>query len=187
MDPLHFGNQVIQTRNRAQKPGMDHAMLTRILVYRGQPSPAHDPESHARNQSQKARWEHDSRVTVQHRPLKYLYVYDGEGSPVVGGDGQRIIKGKREKGIDVLCALALVREALCPEIDVVILASQDTDLEPALDEALALNAAKIETVCWFDQAQPHRTRQLRPTGRRVWNTRLGETEFRNCWDTSGYP
>lgn len=37
VDPLHFGNQLISARNRAQRPGMDHAELAHLLVYRGQP------------------------------------------------------------------------------------------------------------------------------------------------------
>jgi hypothetical protein len=53
IDPLHFANQLIQTRNRMQKPGMDHASLSRVLVYRGLPSPEHDPKGYARNQAQR--------------------------------------------------------------------------------------------------------------------------------------
>jgi hypothetical protein len=37
------------------------------------------------------------------------------------------------KGVDVLVALALVREAADPNVGLVILASHDTDLAPALD------------------------------------------------------
>lgn len=86
-----------------------------------------------------------------------------------------------------MCALALVREARNEDVDLVILASHDSDLEPALDEALALGTAKVETFCWFDSTQRGSTRQLRPgNGRRVWNTRLGETEFGNCWDRNKY-
>lgn len=44
IDPVHFGNQLISARNRAQRPGMDHAVLTQMLVYRGQPSAEHDPK-----------------------------------------------------------------------------------------------------------------------------------------------
>lgn len=44
VDPVHFGNQLIMSRNRAQRPGMDHAVLSRVLVYRGQPSAEHDPK-----------------------------------------------------------------------------------------------------------------------------------------------
>ncbi|MGH3611579.1 MAG: hypothetical protein ACRDRK_02955 [Pseudonocardia sp.] len=107
---------------------------------------------------------------------------------MVGPDGKRVVESKAEKGIDVLCALAVVREAQRADVDLVILASHDSDLEPALDEALVLGSAKIETFSWHDPAQPHRIRQLRPgSGRRIWNTRLGETEFRNCWDLTKYP
>lgn len=89
--------------------------------------------------------------------------------------------------MDVLCALAVVREALLPDVDLVILASQDSDLEPALDEALLLGTAKIETFSWFDYDQRHRSRQLRPGGgRTIWNTRLTETEFQKCWDPTDY-
>jgi hypothetical protein len=77
-------------------------------------------------------------------------------------------------------ALAVVREVQRSDVDLVILASHDSDLEPALDEALALGLTKIETF-WYDPAQRHRIRQLRPgSGRTIWNTRLGETEFCNC-------
>lgn len=186
VDPVHFANQLIQARNRAQQQGMDRAEWTQVLVYRGHPSPEHDPDSYARNQAQKAHWERDSRVAVQHRPLKYFYAYDSAGNALLDSDGYRVVRGKREKGIDVLCALALVRESLKPDVDLVILASQDTDLEPALDEVIDLNRSKVETVCWFDKTQPTRTRQLRPARRRIWNTRLGETEFQNCWDRTNY-
>lgn len=187
VDPLHFGNQLIIARNRAQRAGMDHAVLSRVLVYRGQPSVEHDPKPYARNQAQKAHWERDQRVTVTHRPLKYRYEHDSEGRLLLGADGNKVVESKGEKGIDVLCALAVVREAQRADVDLVILASHDSDLEPALDEALALRSSKIETFSWYDPAQRHRIRQLRPgTGRSIWNTRLGESEFRNCWDLTNY-
>jgi hypothetical protein len=187
VDPMHFGNQLISVRNKAQRPGMDHAVLTRVLAYRGQPSAEHDPKPYARNQAQKAHWERDSRITVHHRPLKYRYERDIDGRPRLGPDGQKIVESKGEKGIDVLCALAVVREAQRDDVDLVILASHDSDLEPALDEAMAQRAAKIETFAWHDPNQRHRIRQLRPgNGRSVWNTRLGEIEFRNCWDLTKY-
>lgn len=187
IDPLLFANQLIAARNRAQRPGMAAAVLHRVLVYRGQPSAEHDPKPYARNQAQKAQWQRDRRVTVTLRPLKYRYERDETGRPVVDAAGKKMVQGKDEKGVDVLCALALVREARLTDVDLVILASQDSDLEPALDETLALNTAKVETFCWFDSTQPRRTRQLRPGGdRRVWNTRLTENEFRSCWDPTDY-
>ena len=121
------------------------------------------------------------------RPLKYKYVYDSNGNQLRDASGKRIVTGKQEKGIDVLCALAVVRQARDPDIDLVILASQDTDLEPSLDEAYSLATAKIETFCWFDRANPRLGRQLRLSTRKpIWNTRLGEAEMMNCIDRTNY-
>ncbi|MEN3360048.1 MAG: hypothetical protein V7637_4030 [Mycobacteriales bacterium] len=123
-----------------------------------------------------------------YRPLKYSYQRDSTGRLATGPDGKLIVAGKEEKGVDVLCALALVREAADPGVDLVILASSDSDLEPALDEALRLGSAKVETVSWHDPAQPGRRQQLRPTdrARRLWNTRLGENEFQRSRDLTNY-
>ena len=48
------------------------------------------------------------------------------------------------KGVDVLCALMLVDLARCGLYDVVVLASRDTDLAPALDNAARTGSAKVE-------------------------------------------
>lgn len=185
VDPLLFAQRLLAARNRAQRPGMDPAVLRRVLVYRGQPSAEHDPKPYARNQAQKAQWERDRRVRVTLRPLKYEYERDDTGEKIVGPDGKKVVTGKSEKGVDVLCALALVREARLDDVDLVILASQDSDLEPALDEALALDTAKVETFSWSDPSR--HTRQLRPGGgRRLWNTRLTEVEFQRCLDLTDY-
>jgi uncharacterized LabA/DUF88 family protein len=188
IDPLLYAAELLRVRNRAQRPGYEHAVLSRVLVYRGLPSPEHDPDSYARNLAQQAHWERDVRVRVTHRPLKYEYERDGEGAPVHGPDGKRIVLGKKEKGVDVLCALALVREAANPDVDLAILASQDSDLQPALDEALLLGTAKVETVNWYDPAQRYRCPQLCPEDhtQRLWNTRLGDTEFQRSWDRTLY-
>ncbi|OLF16588.1 hypothetical protein BU204_15370 [Actinophytocola xanthii] len=100
--------------------------------------------------------------------------------------GDKVFNGKREKGIDVLCALAVVTESLKSNVDLVILASADSDLAPALDQALDLGEAKIETTSWFDATRPRQSSQLRPTSRTVWNTRLGQSEFERCWDRNEY-
>jgi len=81
----------------------------------------------------------------------------------------------------------LVREARLPDADLVILASQDTDLEPALDEAIALDMAKVETFCWYNPEDRRRSKQIRPTSHTVWNTRLGEQAFKQTWDPTKYP
>ena len=93
----------------------------------------------------------------------------------------------REKGVDVLCALAAVREAEDPAIDLVILASSDSDLAPAIDEVRLRATAKIETFCWYDTLTG-RGYRLHPTDRTrpVWNTKLDEADFRASWDPTHY-
>jgi len=137
---------------------MDHALLSHVLVYRGQPSAEHDPRPYARNQAQKAHWERDQRVTVAHRPLKYRYERDTEGRLVLGADGRRVVESKGEKGIDVLCALAVVREAQRPDVDLVILASHDSDLEPCrahhLVPVVRRCAERRASPCYFSSSSP---------------------------------
>jgi len=188
VDPLLFAQQLLNTRNAIQRPGASRAVLRRVLVFRGQPSPVHDPAGYARSLAQRANWERDRRVTVTLRPLKYDYLRDQAGDFVTNSAGARLIAGgPREKGVDVLCALAAVREAQDPSTDLVILASSDTDLAPVLDEVRFLGTAKVETFCWFDPVAK-KGYQLHPTDRSrpVWNTRLTEREFRACWDPEVY-
>ncbi len=186
--PLHYANRLLHARNRNQRPGVGsvQAQLAQVLVYRGLPSPLHDSAHYNRSQAQKAEWERDLRVKVTLRPLKYEYQRDASGRKATDGGGAPIVTGKVEKGIDVLCALAVVREARLTSIDIVILASQDSDLEPALDEALSMTCAKVETSSWYDPVN-HSSRELRPSsGRKIWNTRLNANDFAAVRDTKTY-
>lgn len=188
VDPLHFANHLLHVRNSRQREGMAHAVLCYVDVYRGEPSPDHDPRAHARNQAQKAQWERDPRVSVTLRPLKYRYKRDAAGRALTDPvTGVKIPDGPpQEKGVDVLCALALVRRAMQQDVDVVVLASQDTDLIPAIDEVLSLGTAKMETFSWYSPKE--HCFQLRPTdpSRRIWNTRLNESNFLKCLDRTEY-
>lgn len=183
--PGMFATQLLRERNHRQKPGFVDAELARVLVFRGEPSPDHDPRDYARNQAQRATWQRDARVLVTLRPLKYDYQRAADGRPATTSDGRRIVTGKREKGVDVLCALAAVREAAKPDIDLVILASSDSDLAPVIDEVQLLGAAKIETTSWYD-ADLRVDRALRGAVRRVWNTRLNHQHFELVRDLNNY-
>jgi uncharacterized LabA/DUF88 family protein len=186
--PLLFANRLLQVRNQSQQPGHPNAVLLRVLVYRGVPSPEHDPKGCARNQAQKGQWERDPRVQVTLRPLKYQYARTAEGVVSTDSTGRKVVAGPpQEKGVDVLCALAAIREAQDPAMDMVILASSDTDLAPALDEVRRLGTAKVETSCWYNTKRPLGY-QLHPTNRSapVWNTRLDEESFRATWDRTHY-
>lgn len=128
------------------------------------------------------------RVEVTLRPLKYEYQRDASGRPATDHNGHRIVKGlPREKGVDVLCALAAVREAQDPATDLVILATSDSDLAPVLDEVRRLGSAKIETFCWYDRDSKVGYR-IHPGDRTkpVWNTQLDEQAFWSCRDPITY-
>ena len=184
--PSHFAAQLIRARNLTQSEGHAAAELARVLVYRGLPSAEHDPKPYARNLAQKNEWERDPKVVVTLRPLKYRYQRALDGRKATDANGVAIVAGKQEKGVDVLCALAMVREARNPGFDLVVLASQDSDLEPALDEAILLGTARIETASWFDSQNPRASREIRPSARRIWNTRLGAEVFRAAQDRRDY-
>jgi uncharacterized LabA/DUF88 family protein len=89
-------------------------------------------------------------------------------------------KPAREKGVDVLVALKVVRAALDPQFDVVILASHDTDLEPALEIAVGDGQAKIEPAGWSS------ARVLRPSGVRLWHTALSAADMLKARDRFNY-
>lgn len=185
--PLHYANQLIQARNKSQQGGRTLAHLERVLVYPGLPSAEHDPKPYARNLAQKTEWERDPRVKVTLRPLKYRYERTEDGRKATDPAGRPIIIERVEKGVDVLCALALIREASDPNIDLVILASQDTDLEPALDEALSLGTAKVETASWYDNVDRRASKEIRPRKpARIWNARLNVQAFMTCQDRKDY-
>lgn len=167
---------------------MPAAVLRQVEVFRGQPTAENDARGYARSLAQKAQWERDRRVTVTLRPLKYEYERDASGAHVHDASGNRIVVGSpREKGVDVLCALAAVRAAQDSAVDLVIIASSDTDLAPTIDEVRRLGTAKVETFCWWD-AHRRLGYRIHPTDRTrpVWNTQLPEEVFHACRDVTDY-
>ncbi|MFT3876916.1 MAG: NYN domain-containing protein [Propioniciclava sp.] len=178
IDPLLFSYELIKQRNARQRPGYSSAILQEVWVYRGLPSSEYDPDDNARSMAQQHHWERDRRVHVQLRPLRYRLERDATGRPMLDVNGNVTIVEKREKGVDVLCALAVVREAARQDIDLVILASHDSDLEPAIDEARELTQAKIETFRW--NSPDSFVYQLRSgdRSRPIWCTKLDERSFR---------
>ncbi|PIE27942.1 MAG: hypothetical protein CSA58_01640 [Micrococcales bacterium] len=190
-----FARELLRVRNANQKPGYPAANLADVWVYRGLPQSDYDPQQNAWNLAHKAEWEKNPRVHVIHRPLRYVPKYatysTQSGTGRAGGriatdaGGRRLYASRREKGIDVMCALAVVREAARDDIDLVILASHDSDLEPALDAAIAMRTAKIETARWDGSARKRFVKQLRTT-QRIWNTKLDHTSFERCIDPRSY-
>jgi len=165
--PLRFAEQVIAVRaGRQRDTTQQQAVLTAVRVFRGSPSNHNDPYAYGISQRQRSEWTRDARVQVVYRTLRYPPNWPT--SPA------------REKGVDVLVALKVVRAALDPQFDVVILASHDTDLEPALEIAVADRQAKIETAGWAG------ARVLRPSGVRLWHTALSVTDLERTRDRLNY-
>jgi hypothetical protein len=110
-------------------------VIDQVFVFRGNPSAQHESEANRRNQRQSSEWTRDRRVSIQQRPLKYPQDWPDTKA--------------REKGIDVMLAVSFVRAAILHLADVLILASRDTDLEPAIELANQVpNAPKIEVCNW---------------------------------------
>lgn len=186
VDPLLFSLELIKQRNLLMQPGFAKATLRDVWVYRGLPSSEYDPDDNARSLEQQHHWERDPRVHVTLRPLRYRLDRDATGRPLLDVNGNVTIVEKREKGVDVLCALAVIREATRPDIDLVVLASHDSDLEPAIDEGRVLGTAKIETFRWNSADGFVYQVRAGDRSRPVWCTKLDERSFRASWDLTPY-
>lgn len=191
--PVRFAEQTLLERNARQRAGYPPAELARVLVYRGRPIADFDSAQSSACQAQVRQWETDGAEVVL-RDLKYKFKLGADGHPIRNIHGKKEALGPgREKGIDVLVALACLREARSPDIDLVILASRDTDLVPVLDELIDLRTreprtAKIETVAWHDRAEGAiNYGHLKATGdRRQWNTNLDRAAFEASRDRNLY-
>lgn len=196
IEPMQFSRTAIAYRNKRQRPGYPSASLSRVKVFRGLPHADYDPAQHRRCMHMAANWR-QAGADVQLRDLKYEYQRDYAGRPILDENGKKIPMGvPREKGVDVLCALACVNAALDPGIDLVILASRDTDLVPVLDEihdrhSKDKSTARIETVSWYNSRWREEGAQnagsLRATlPRRIWNTNLDRQAYEASLDRTSY-
>lgn len=195
--PMQFAKRAIEERNFRQRAGHPHAELSHVIAYRGLPHVDHDWHQYPRAIDQAIQWRTDG-VHVQLRDLKYTYQRGADGQPIFGANGRKVPVGRPvEKGIDVLCALACIREAARPDIDLVVLASRDTDLVPVLDELHDFHAldpqryGRIETVSWFNTTWREEGTlsggSLVPTApRRIWNTNLDRACYEASLDRTDY-
>ena len=189
VQPLLFAQAMLKERNARQRPpdrGGRAAVLSRVLVYRGLPSADHDQVGNAMNLAQASEWTKDLRVHVTLRPLKYYYERDAAGNIRKEINGVGIYSRVAEKGVDVLCALAVLREAIRDDIDVVVLCSSDSDLAPAIEEGRLLNTAKIETFSWWNGAAKGKRGHWIKVAPPVWNTRLDEATYNQVIDRTTY-
>lgn len=176
IDPYRFACQLVLARASTNKQDDRVAEIARVEVFRGQPIMEDDPVTHQRNLEQAQRWirGHATTVDVHLRPLTYDWDYRGDRRVPIR-------ETRREKGVDVLCALTLVDMARSGLYDVVVLASRDRDLAPALDHADRAGRAKVEAAKWYDPAQLDSDGFLHTT-RRLWTTPMTKKHFQASRD-----
>lgn len=194
ISPMRFARTAVDQRNRNQRDGHPHGRLAAVRpvhAFRGLPHADYEPDQHRRATAQADLWRREGAI-VELRDLKYDYQRQADGRPATDIHERKIpILPGREKGVDVLVALTCLRQAQRNDVDVVILASRDTDLVPVLDTLLDMRhedpaVAKIETATWYNR--DHRNRgSLQPTsGRRVWNTPMDRACFEASLDRNDY-
>ena len=128
LDPSRYGNVRPRAfaQMLAQKQSADDR-LVHVGVYRGEPNPRKDPQTHGAHMRQREAWVKECGVDllrVRSRPLRYP-----PGRP--NSDAE-------EKGIDVQLAIDAMVMGLRDEYDLAILATTDTDLVPVVEGLVAL-------------------------------------------------
>ena len=162
--PARLADQIDASRLAHGREGS----ITRVYVFRGLPSATHEPRPNSWNQAQASEWRRDPRVIMRQRPLRYPRNWPTDKA--------------REKGIDVMLATSFVRAAILREADVLILASRDTDLAPALELAQAVqNPPIIEECVWAGSGRLPCELAQQP-----WCTFLGMGDFDASLDKRTY-
>ncbi|WP_423916797.1 NYN domain-containing protein [Candidatus Poriferisodalis sp.] len=149
--------------------------LDSVQVYRGQPGPRSSAKLRSAFAHQKADWEALDDVSVHTRPMRY---WPAGMHP----DGRQRWRAE-EKGVDVLLALHLALGAHNDLYDVAVVVSADTDLLPAVEEAVRLGK-RVETATWWAPPEPHKA--LRIPGRQLWNHYLDAGDFAAVRDDTDY-
>jgi uncharacterized LabA/DUF88 family protein len=162
IDPVRLADLVLARRRT-------DGVLTDIRVYRGRPSPDHQPAAAGASDRQAAGWVRDPRLTLVRRQLRYPKDW-----PVAPA---------QEKGIDVALAVDFVRLAGEGAFDVGVLFSRDTDLVPALEAARDLRGGgvHVEVATWRGLSR------LRFPGSQLpWCHYLDVADYEACRDRTDY-
>jgi uncharacterized LabA/DUF88 family protein len=145
-DPSRYGN--VRLRALAElltEKGDAGDKLVHVGVYRGEPSPRDDPQTHAAHMRQRQAWQNDlgEMLRFRSRPLRYLH--------------GRSLKDAEEKGIDVQLAIDAMVMGLRKEYDLAVLATADTDLVPVVEGLLALKeetgSPDVAVIGWAGTSQ----------------------------------
>lgn len=149
--------------------------LAGVSVYRGQPGPRSSHKLVQAFDRQKAHWEALADVSVHTRPMRYW-------PAGLTHDGRQRWRAE-EKGVDVLLALHLALGAHHDRYDVAVVVSADTDLLPAIEEAVRVGK-RVETATWWASPEPQKA--LRIPGRALWNHYLDDAAFAAVRDDTDY-
>jgi uncharacterized LabA/DUF88 family protein len=159
VDPVRVARRIVGGRRLAGD-------LAAVRIYRGRPSPDHQPAAARASDRQADRWARDPGVVVVRRQLRYPKAWPAEPA--------------QEKGIDVALAVDLVRLACEGAYDVGVLFSRDTDLVPALETVRDLGA-HVEVASWKG------TSRLRiPDSQLPWCHYLDAADYAACRDYTDY-
>ncbi|WP_205754475.1 NYN domain-containing protein [Arthrobacter sp. CAU 1506] len=139
--------------------------VTEISVVRGQPNRFRDPVAARRFERDVAAWSEDSRVKGDYLPLHY------------GPQGAR----PKEAGVDLRLGLNLVEAARRHRHESVVLFTGDTDLKPAIDDAVAAGT-RVEVAFWSRRSYGFENplAEYAVRQKRLWHHRLTEEDFWRC-------
>lgn len=139
----------------------------RCRVYRGSPDRYKDPQATKLFRDQKDRWAAD-------------LLFQGTYPPMVYGPGGQ---NPKEAGVDVRLSLDFVKAAESKEFDVIVLFSGDSDLFPAVQDAVR-STTRVELAAWTDGTRTPGNLVSHQSIRafHLWTHRLTETTFWECQD-----
>jgi len=147
-------------------------LLAGVRVYRGLPDSTKDPKAYGASRRQMQAWEMDPRTSVFARTLRYPGAWPAEKA--------------QEKGVDVALAVDFVLMAVKAEYDVGVLVSNDTDLLPALEGALALEGTPVEVEVASWQPDTGFGHRLRIPGEKLWCNWLDRSDYEAVVDRRDY-
>ena len=171
VDPVRFA-ELLCDLGRDRDPTR---VLAGVRVYRGQPVAGRSRDNAVRFfDRQVAHWQQEDTIELRSRPLRYHRAANPDGSEYWAG---------REKGVDVMLALDICVGARSNSYDIAVVASADTDLIPALEDAVRVGKW-VETATWQDPDQIRGPLRIR--GFNLWNHYLDHSHFDLVRDDTDY-
>ena len=155
LSPRVFADTVVARRN---SKGF-RCELVKVLVFRGRP--AEGQPGHTRFCTQDEEWRKDPLIETRYIDLAY-----SRGTV-------------REKGVDVALVLTAATLSSSGTTDVVVIASEDSDLGPAVSHAKS-NGVRVETVAWDNLQGSAKGARKRAWEQQIYVHRLGIDDYRIC-------